>query len=99
MNIGADVNGTSSILGSALHVASADNVANRVDIVRLLLESGANPNIVAKSDEGLLHPSVLAEYITSNGNKEHLDRGVVNLFLRHGAQVLNLLDAITYSHF
>lgn len=85
--LGADVNGTSSILGSALHVACADNVPHRAAIVRLLLEKGANPNIVARSDEGLLHPSVLGEYITSNGNKEHLDDDVVDLLLRHGAQV------------
>ncbi|KZS11213.1 Ankyrin repeat domain-containing protein [Daphnia magna] len=85
---GADVNNTSSILGSALHVACADNVANRADIVRLLLENGANPNIAARSDEGLPHPSVLAEYVTSNGNRDKLDHEVVDLLLRHGAQVV-----------
>jgi ankyrin repeat protein len=85
--LGADVNNTSSILGSALHVACADNIANRADIIRVLLENGANPNIAARSDEGLLHPSVLAEYITSNGNKDKLSHDVVDLLLRHGAQV------------
>jgi hypothetical protein len=52
-----------------------------------LLENGADPNIAARSDEGLLHPSVLAEYITSNGNKDKLSHDVVDLLLRHGAQV------------
>ena len=55
--------------------------------MRVLLENGANPNIAARSDEGLLHPPVLAEYITSNGNKDKLSRDVVDLLLRHGAQV------------
>ena len=87
MHLGADVNNTSAILGSALHVACADNVANRSDIVRLLLESGANPNIVAKSDDGLVMPCVLSEYITSNGHKEQLNLDVIELLLRHGAQV------------
>lgn len=73
-----------------LHVACADNIPNRTAIVRLLLEKGANPNIVAKSDEGLQHPSVLAEYIASNGNKDMLDHEVVDLLIRHGAQVNDL---------
>ena len=90
VNLGANVNNTSSILGSALHVACADNVANRADIMRVLLENGGNPNIEARSDEGLLHPSVLAEYITSNGNKDKLNHDVVDLLLRHGAQVSSL---------
>lgn len=68
-------------------MACADNIANRADIIRVLLENGANPNIAARSDEGLLHPSVLAEYITSNGNKDKLGHDVVDLLLRHGAQV------------
>lgn len=82
------MNNTSSVLGSALHVACADNVANRADIVRLLLESGADPNIEALSDNGLMLPGVLCEYITSNGHKEVLDKDVVDLLLFHGAKVI-----------
>jgi len=76
------------VLGSALHVACADNVANRADIVRVLLESGADPNIEALSDNGLMLPGVLCEYITSNGHKEVLDQDVVDLLLFHGARVI-----------
>ena len=83
---GADVDNTSPVLGSALHIACADCVPNRFQVLRLLLENGANPNVVAKSDEGLLLQPVLAEYITSNTN--NLCPDVIKLLLRHGAKVL-----------
>lgn len=84
------MNNTSLVLGSALHIACADNVANRKEIITLLLENGADPNIEAKSESGLLLKSILAEYITSNGNKEgqELDVDIIELLLRYGAQVI-----------
>lgn len=81
------MNHTSSVLGSALHVACADHVPNRLDVVRVLLENGADPNIVAKSDEGLFLQPVLGEYVTANGQRPEFDPGVVRLLLRHGAKV------------
>lgn len=83
---GADVNNTSSVLGSALHIACADNVPNRCDVLKLLLENEANPNIVAKSEEGLLLQPILAEYISSN--IYNLNPDVIKLLLRHGAKVV-----------
>lgn len=85
---GADVNNTSPVLGSALHVACADNVTNRVDVVRLLLEAGANPNVIVTTEDGIMLPCVLYEYINANGHKDDLPRDVVDLLLRHGALVL-----------
>lgn len=85
---GADVNHTSSVLGSALHVACTDHVPNRLDIVRVLLENGADPNIVAKSDEGLLLQPVLGEYVTANGHRPEFQHDVVRLLLRHGTRVV-----------
>lgn len=79
------MNNTSLVLGSALHIACADNVPNRFDVLRLLLENGADPNIIVKSEEGLLLQSVIAEYITSNVN--NLSPGIIKLLLRHGAKV------------
>jgi len=78
------------VLGSALHIACADNVANRKEIITLLLENGADANIEARSESGLLLKSVLAEYITSNGIKEgqELDSDIIELLLRHGAKVI-----------
>lgn len=86
IHAGADVNNTSLVLGSALHIACADNVPNRFDVLRLLLENGADPNIIVKSEEGLLLQSVIAEYITSNVN--NLSPGIIKLLLRHGAKIV-----------
>lgn len=96
---GADVNNTTAVLGSTLHVACADNIANQADIVRTLLGTGADPNIVAKSDEGLAFPCVLSEYITSNGHKDSLNREVIQLLLRYGAQVSPLEKKTESKHF
>ena len=87
--LGADVNSTSSILGSALHVACADNIPNRFEIIKTLLENGANPNIVARSEDGFLLQPVLGEYISSN---TVLDPKIIALLLRHGAKVSEHLD-------
>ena len=78
------MNNTSQVLGSALHIACAENVPNRMDILRLLLENGANPNIVAKSEEGLLLLPVMGEYISSNRD---FSLDAITLLLRHGAKV------------
>nr|CAD7257178.1 unnamed protein product [Timema shepardi] len=82
---GANVNSSSPIIGSALHVACADNIPNRLDILKLLLSSGADPNMVIESDEGPPLRPVLAEYISSNENPCPV---VLNMLLRHGAKVV-----------
>lgn len=94
---GADVNRSSPVIGSPLHVACADNIANRYEIVRLLLETGADPNVKVYGDPAepldgggtisrgpQLRP-VLVEYLASN---EKPSFAVVQLLLRHGARVI-----------
>lgn len=87
---GADVNRSSPIIGSPLHVACADNIPNRYEIVRLLLETGADPNLKVYSDDrrgatGTQLRPVLVEYLASN---EKPTAAVVALLLRYGARVV-----------
>ncbi|KAK7079079.1 hypothetical protein SK128_021840 [Halocaridina rubra] len=82
---GANLDASSPIIGSPLHMACSEGIPNRVEILTLLLEGGANPNLVIiGEDDSPIKPS-LGEYLTSN---EDLDIEVVNLFLRHGAEVV-----------
>lgn len=81
---GANVNSSSPIIGSPLHVAVADNVPNRVELMSLLLSAGANPNLVIDSDEGPPLRPVLAEYVGSNDQPSPV---IVKLLLRFGAKV------------
>ncbi|CAG9831042.1 unnamed protein product [Diabrotica balteata] len=85
---GADVNCSSPIIGSPLHVACADNIPNRFEILTMLLEAGADPNLKVYSDEfdrnSQLRP-VLVEYLASN---ERPSVEVVHLLLRYGARVV-----------
>lgn len=82
---GANVNSSSPIIGSPLHVVCADNIPNRLELLHMLLSSGADPNLVIESDEGPPLRPVLAEYIASN---EELCPAVVHLLLRWGARVV-----------
>ncbi|XP_056643167.1 ankyrin-3-like isoform X1 [Diorhabda sublineata] len=85
---GADVNCSSPIIGSPLHVACADNIPNRYEIMTMLLQSGADPNLKVYNDEfdrnSQLRP-VLVEYLASN---EHPSLDVVHLLLQYGARVV-----------
>ncbi|KAJ8917330.1 hypothetical protein NQ315_002352 [Exocentrus adspersus] len=85
---GANVNCSSPIIGSPLHVACADNIPNRYDILQMLLKAGADPNLKVYSDEmdrnSQLRP-VLVEYLASN---EHPSLAVVHLLLQYGARVV-----------
>lgn len=85
ISAGANVNSTSPIIGSPLHVACADNIPNRLKILLMLLEQGADPNLVIRSDDGPALRPVLAEYVASNENPS-VD--VVALLLKYGARVV-----------
>lgn len=82
------MNCSSPIIGTPLHVACADNIPNRYEILQMLLEEGADPNLKVYNDENdrtsQLRP-VLVEYIASNENPS---LAVVNLLLRYGARVV-----------
>lgn len=79
------MNATSPIIGSPLHVACADNIPNRLQVLSMLLERGADPNLVIRSEEGLSLRPVLAEYVASNENPSVQ---VVALLLKYGARVV-----------
>ncbi|XP_063392385.1 ankyrin-3-like [Cydia fagiglandana] len=83
---GARVNSSSSVIGSPLHVACSDNITNRKEIVQILLESGADPNLKVYNDEDAtqLRPA-LAEYLASNADPSG---EIVAMLLRHGARVI-----------
>lgn len=85
IHAGANVNSSSPIIGTPLHVACADNIPNRMDLLQILLSNGADPNQVIDSDGGPPLRPVLAEYIASN---EEPCPGIVHLLLRHGAKVV-----------
>ncbi|KAJ8985221.1 hypothetical protein NQ317_018250 [Molorchus minor] len=83
---GSNVNCSSPIIGSPLHVACADNIPNRFEILQMLLTAGADPNLKVFGDEmdrnSQLRP-VLVEYLASN---EHPSIAVVHLLLQYGAR-------------
>lgn len=78
------MNASSPIIGSPLHMACSEGISNRLPILKLLLEKGANPNLVIIGDDGSPIKPPIGEYLSSN--EEH-DVEVVNLFLKHGAEV------------
>ncbi|XP_075219041.1 ankyrin repeat and SOCS box protein 16-like [Lycorma delicatula] len=83
---GANVNSSSPIIGTPLHVVCADNEGpNRIELLRMLLTAGADPNLVIDSDEGPPLRPVLAEYIASSENP---CPAIVHLLLRFGARVI-----------
>ncbi|KAL0277342.1 UNVERIFIED_CONTAM: hypothetical protein PYX00_004671 [Menopon gallinae] len=84
LNAGANVNSSSPILGTPLHVACADNIPNRMDILSILLSRGADPNLVIESEGTTLRP-VLAEYLASN---VQLSPQVIHMLLKFGARVV-----------
>nr|XP_037875075.1 ankyrin-3 isoform X1 [Bombyx mori] len=86
LSAGAQVNASSSVIGSPLHVACSDNIDNRKEIVKILLESGADPNLKVYSpeDAAQLRPA-LAEYLASNVRPH---RDLVAMLLAHGARVI-----------
>ncbi|KPJ17438.1 Putative ankyrin repeat protein [Papilio machaon] len=86
MSAGAHVNASSSVIGSPLHVACSDNIDNRKEIVKLLLESGADPNLkVLNEEDGAQLRPALAEYLASNVEPS---AAIVSLLLRYGARVI-----------
>ncbi|KAH1011595.1 hypothetical protein HUJ04_000928 [Dendroctonus ponderosae] len=85
---GANVNCSSPIIGSPLHVASSEGIPNRSDILKMLLQAGADPNLKVFTDEydhsSQLRP-VLVEYIASN---ECPSFAVINMLIKYGSRVV-----------
>lgn len=85
---GADVNYSSPIIGSPLHVACADNIHHRQEILNLLLCKGADPNLRVFGEVNDRHTQLrpaLVEYLASNDKP---NTAVVNMLLRYGARVV-----------
>ncbi|CAH0404407.1 unnamed protein product [Chilo suppressalis] len=86
LDAGAEVNASSSVIGSPLHVACSDNITNRKEIVKILLEVGADPNLkVLNEDDGAQLRPALAEYLASNTEPS---ADIVHLLLKYGARVI-----------
>ncbi|GAB6022717.1 hypothetical protein CHUAL_006813 [Chamberlinius hualienensis] len=85
INAGADVNASSPLIGSPLHIACTENIENQFEILQMLLDNGANPNIYTTSDAGPLLKPPLGEYANLNSKPEVK---VVELLLRYGASVI-----------
>ncbi|CAL8079096.1 unnamed protein product [Orchesella dallaii] len=85
LEAGANVNASSPIIGSPLHVVCSDHIVNRLTIMKLLLDHGADPNKVVISDDGMPLKSVLGEYLSSN---TELENEVIKTLMRYGAKVV-----------
>ncbi|XP_062535067.1 putative ankyrin repeat protein RF_0381 isoform X3 [Armigeres subalbatus] len=84
---GANVNRCSPIIGSPLHVACADNIPHRVEIMKMLLSYGADPNVRVVGDiatNAILRPP-LAELIASNDDVKPEE---LRLLMKFGARVI-----------
>lgn len=84
---GANVNRCSPVIGSPLHVACADNIIHRLEIMKMLLSYGADPNIRVQTEPGsnvTLRPP-LAELLSSN---EDTSPEEIHLLLKYGARVV-----------
>ncbi|XP_055683669.1 ankyrin repeat and SOCS box protein 3-like [Lutzomyia longipalpis] len=83
---GANVCRSSPVIGSPLHVACADSVPHRVEIMKMLLSYGADPNIKVESEPDsnqTLRPP-LAELLANNDTTTSEE---LHLLLRYGAKV------------
>ena len=85
----AAINITTPTVGSPLHVACSENIPNRLEVLQLLLEKGADPNIVVRSESGRPLRPPLGEYLV---NAVDHDVEVIKLLLKFGAQVLQVLS-------
>ncbi|CAL1270207.1 unnamed protein product [Larinioides sclopetarius] len=85
--LGADINHGSSVVGSALHVAVTELMATKYDVVKFLLENGANPNAILTSGSRTVLKPPLGEYFTSSSNP---DIRIVREMLKYGAKIVLL---------
>ncbi|XP_031632129.1 ankyrin-1-like isoform X2 [Contarinia nasturtii] len=85
LEAGANINRSSSIIGSPLHVACADNIPHRIEIMKMLLSYGSDPNVRIPSETGgnSLRPP-LAELLA---NSDTTTVEELLLLLKHGARV------------
>ncbi|KAA0194229.1 Ankyrin repeat domain-containing protein [Hyalella azteca] len=80
-----DINSSTSLVGSVLHMACSEKVHNRLEVMELLLDRGADPNIVVPGLDGSPILPPLGDYLAASD--EH-DPSVINLLLKYGAEVI-----------
>ncbi|KAF8771311.1 Ankyrin repeat domain-containing protein 50 [Argiope bruennichi] len=85
LDSGADINTVSVVVGSALHLALVEKIANQVEIVHTLLRRGANPNAITLSDGKPVLKPPIGEYLQ---NCEHPRLEILKLLLRYGARIV-----------
>ncbi|KAG8181421.1 hypothetical protein JTE90_018888 [Oedothorax gibbosus] len=85
LDSGADINAGSTVVGSALHLALTEKVANQLEIVAKLLKRGANPNAITVMDDRPVLKPPIGEYLQSC---EHPRLDVIRLMLRYGARIV-----------
>ena len=81
LDAGADIN-IQGISDSVLHTACATPNYGRVNIVQLLLQTGADPNLRGGAHDTVLHTAALRK----DPMTFELDTRLINLLLKYGAQ-------------
>lgn len=85
LDAGADINCSTTLVGSVLHMACSEKIANRLEVLELLLSRGANPNIIVAGLDGSPILPPLGDYLAASDDH---DADVINLLLRYGAEVI-----------
>ncbi|KHJ95169.1 ankyrin repeat protein [Oesophagostomum dentatum] len=85
IDAGADVNAVHTYIGSALHLAACSVLEHQYEILRLLLEAGADPNMQHRFPDGSQLKSPFVEYFRS---RDVVDSRVVHLLLAYGGKVV-----------
>ncbi|CAJ0580895.1 unnamed protein product, partial [Mesorhabditis spiculigera] len=81
---GADPNRVYTYIGSALHLACCSILKNQKEILTILLEHGADPNLEHKFGDGSVLKTPFVEYFRS---RDVVEREVISLLLGYGAKV------------
>ncbi|CAJ0941197.1 unnamed protein product, partial [Mesorhabditis belari] len=81
---GADPNRVYTYIGSALHLAACSILTFQKEILTILLENGANPNLAHKFSDGSVLKTPFVEYFRS---RDVADKEVVSLLMAYGARV------------
>ncbi|CAB3399594.1 unnamed protein product [Caenorhabditis bovis] len=85
LDAGANPNAVHTYIGSCLHLAACSTLTNQFEIIKMLLERGADMNLKHEFPDGSRLKSPFVEYFRSN---DRIDIRVVKLFLSFGARVV-----------
>uniref|UniRef100_A0A1I7XSS1 ANK_REP_REGION domain-containing protein n=1 Tax=Heterorhabditis bacteriophora TaxID=37862 RepID=A0A1I7XSS1_HETBA len=92
LDAGASVNAIHTYIGSALHLAACSMLSNQFEILRMLLERGADVNLQHTFPDGSKLKSPFVEYFRSRDTTIQfllkVDAKVVHLLLSYGGRVV-----------